>query len=81
VPRGAAHAWAAHGHLLEASYVGYQARADDGSTFITTALDVAAAGDTPEHYVLDVGQACASVINAKLKLHGLKLVRPQATHR
>ncbi len=63
------------------SYVGYQARADDGSTFITTALDVAAAGDTPEHYVLDVGQACASVINAKLKLHGLKLVRPQATRR
>jgi hypothetical protein len=62
-------------------YDGYESRAADGSTFVTTALDIVEPGDTPTMYVLDVGQACATVINAKLKLHGLKLVRPAATRR
>jgi hypothetical protein len=63
-------------------YDGYESRATDGSTFITTALDVAEVGDTPTTYLLDVGQACASVINAaRLKTHGLELVRPATTQR
>jgi hypothetical protein len=63
-------------------YDGYESRATDGTTFITTALDVAEVGDTPTTYLLDVGQACASVINAaRLKIHGLELVRPAPTQR
>jgi hypothetical protein len=63
-------------------YDGYESRATDGSTFITTALDVAEVGDTPTTYLLDVGQACASVINAaRLKTHGFELVRPATTQR
>jgi len=63
-------------------YDGYESRATDGTTFITTALDVAEVGDTPTTYLLDVGQACASVINAaRLKIHGLELVRPVMTER
>jgi hypothetical protein len=62
-------------------YDGYESRADDGTTFVTTALDVAETGDTPSVYLLDVGQACASVINTASKLHGLKLMRPAATQR
>jgi hypothetical protein len=63
-------------------YSGYEIRADDGTTFVDTALDVAAPGDTPTMYLLDVGQACAQVINSvKLNLHGFKLVRPAATQR
>jgi hypothetical protein len=51
-------------------YDGYESRATDGSTFITTALDVAETGDTPQIYLLDVGQACADAINSSaLKLH------------
>jgi hypothetical protein len=63
-------------------YVGYEVRADDGTTFVDTALDIAAQGDTPTMYLLDVGQACAQVINTvKLNLHGFKVVRPAATRR
>jgi hypothetical protein len=63
-------------------YDGYESRAQDGTTFITTALDVAEQGDTPTMYLLDVGQACAQVINtAKLNLHGFKLARPAALRR
>ncbi len=63
-------------------YDGYESRAPDGTTFITTALDVAEQGDTPTMYLLDVGQGCATVINtAKLKIHGLKVVRPATTQR
>ena len=63
-------------------YDGYESRAADGSTFITTALDVAEVGDTPTTYLLDVGQACASGINAaKLKIHGLNIGRPATTRR
>ena len=63
-------------------YDGYESRADDGTTFITTALDVAEVGDTPTTYLLDVGQACASGINAaKLEIHGLKVIRPATTQR
>jgi hypothetical protein len=63
-------------------YDGYESRAADGTTFITTALDVAEVGDTPTTYLLDVGQACASGINtARLKIHGLKVIRPATTQR
>ena len=63
-------------------YDGYESRATDGTTFITTALDVAEVGDTPTTYLLDVGQACATVINAaKLKIHGFKVERPATTQR
>jgi hypothetical protein len=60
-------------------YDGYESRATDGSTFITTGLDVAGQGDTPQYYLLDVGQSCASTINSKL--HGLRLAKPAATRR
>jgi hypothetical protein len=63
-------------------YLGYEIRADDGTTFVDTALDVAAAGDTPTMYLLDVGQACAQVINTvKLNHHAFKVVRPAAARR
>ena len=63
-------------------YDGYESRATDGTTFITTGLDVAQQGDTPTMYLLDVGQACAQVINTvKLKLHGLEFARPSTTQR
>ena len=63
-------------------YDGYESRAQDGTTFVTTALDVAEQGDTPTMYLLDVGQACAQVINTvKLNLHGFKLARPTTTQR
>ena len=62
-------------------YDGYESRAADGTTFVTTALDVAEAGDTPTTYLLDVGPACASVVNAaKLNIH-LKVFRPATTQR
>jgi hypothetical protein len=60
----------------------YEARAADGSTVVTTGLDVADAGKTPAVYLLDVGVACANVINTpRLKFHGFKFARPAATHR
>ena len=63
-------------------YDGYEIRATDGTTFVDTALDVAAPGDPPTMYLLDVGPACAQLIDtAKLNLHGFKLVRPAATQR
>jgi hypothetical protein len=62
-----------------ARFNGYEARAADGSTFVTTGLDVVDTGETPMVYLLDVGQDCAGVIDtAALRLHGLKLLRPQA---
>lgn len=64
-----------------ASFPGYEYRAADGSTVIATALDIAQTGETPSVYLLDVGQACASVINqAKLNIH-FKVTRPAATRR
>ena len=64
-----------------ASFDGYEYRAADGSTVIATALDIAQTGETPSVYLLDVGQACASVINtAKLNVH-FKVIRPAATRR
>jgi hypothetical protein len=64
-----------------ASFPGYEYRAADGSTVIATALDIAQTGETPSVYLLDVGQACASVINtAKLNVH-FKVIRPAATRR
>ena len=63
-------------------YDGYESRAQDGTTFVTTALDVAETGDTPTMYLLDVGQSCASVINtARLASHTFKLSRPAAARR
>jgi hypothetical protein len=58
----------------------YEARAADGTTFVTTGLDVADVGQTPAVYLLDVGVTCANVINTpRLQLHGFKLARPAAT--
>jgi hypothetical protein len=62
-----------------AQYSDYQSKAADGSTSTVTALDVAQAGDAPSYFLLDVGQSCASAINAKL--HGLRLAKPAATRR
>jgi len=65
-----------------ARYGGYESRADDGSTFVTTALDVVDPGDAPTVFLLDVGQTCATAINsAKLDLKAFKLMRPAATRR
>ena len=69
------------GAVPAASYDGYEYRAADGSTIVVSALDIVDPGDTPTMYLLDVGQACASVINeAKLNIH-LKVFRPATTQR
>jgi hypothetical protein len=70
-----------NGAVPAARFSDYEARAADGTTFITTGLDVADTGDTPTVYLLDVGLPCANVINtAKLNIH-LKLLRPATTQR
>jgi hypothetical protein len=69
------------GAVPAARFSDYEARAADGTTFVTTGLDVTDAGETPAVYLLDVGQACASVLNSLSNLHGFKLVRPAATQR
>jgi hypothetical protein len=69
------------GAVPAASYDGYEYRAADGSTTIVSALDIVDPGDTPTMYLLDVGQACAGVINAaKLNIR-LKVFRPATTQR
>ena len=69
------------GAVPVAQYADYETRAADGSTLVSTGLDVVATGDTPQVYLLDVGQACASVLNtAKLDVH-FKVIRPAATRR
>ena len=63
------------------NFNGYEYRAADGSTVIAAALHVAQTGETPSVYLLDVGQACASVLNtAKRNVH-FKVIRPAATRR
>ena len=63
-------------------YDGYESRAQDGTTTVTKALNVAKPGDAPTMYLLDIGPECAQLINtAKLSLHGLKLARPAARQR
>jgi hypothetical protein len=53
-----------------AEYSGYQAKGADGSIIETTALDIVGRGDQPQVYLLDVGQACADVLNSSgMKLH------------
>jgi hypothetical protein len=69
------------GAVPTARFSDYEARAADGTTFVTTGLDVVDAGETPSVYLLDVGQACATVLNSLSNLHGFKLVRPAATQR
>jgi hypothetical protein len=72
-----------NGAVPAASFTGYEYRAEDGSTILTTALDVAQSPDTPTVFLLDVGATCAGVLNSA-KLHGLhafKLIRPAATRR
>ena len=70
-----------NGAVPAARFSDYEARAADGSTFVTTGLDVADTGDTPSVYLLDVGQPCANILNsAKLNIH-LKVFRPAATQR
>jgi len=69
------------GAVPAASYDGYEYRAADGSTIVVSAMDIVDPGDTPTMYLLDVGQACASVVNAaKLNIH-LKVFRPATTQR
>lgn len=69
------------GAVPTARFSNYEARAADGTTFVTTGLDVVDAGETPSVYLLDVGEACATVLNSLSNLHGFKLVRPAATQR
>jgi hypothetical protein len=72
-----------NGAVPAASFTGYEYRAADGSTVLTTALDVAQSPDTPTVFLLDVGATCAGVLNSA-KLHGLhafKLIHPAATRR
>jgi hypothetical protein len=69
------------GAVPTARFNNYEARAADGTTFLTTGLDVADQGGPPAVYLLDVGQACAGVINNVPRLRGLKLVTPTATRR
>jgi hypothetical protein len=71
------------GAVPAASFTGYESRAADGSTVLTSALDIAQPTETPTVFLLDVGATCAGVLNsAKLHvLHAFKLVRPAATRR
>ena len=70
------------GAVPAAQYSDYETRQSDGTTVIATAIDVVGTGDTPTMYLLDVGQACAQVINtAKLNVHGFKVARPAAAQR
>ena len=69
------------GAVPAASLGGYEYRAGDGTTVIASALHIAQTGETPSVYLLDVGQACASVLNtAKLNVR-FKVIRPAATRR
>jgi hypothetical protein len=69
------------GAVPAARYDGYEYRAADGSTIIVPAMDIVDPGDTPTMYLLDVGQACASVVNeAKLNIR-LRVLRPATTQR
>jgi len=64
-----------------AEYGGYQAKASDGTVIETSALDIVDQGDAPQLYLLDVGQACADVLNSTaLNLH-LKIVHLSALAR
>ena len=70
------------GAIPAARFNDYEARAADGTTFVTTGLDVTDAGETPAVFLLDVGQDCAGVINSvALRLQGLKLLKLQAARR
>jgi hypothetical protein len=72
-----------NGAVPAASFPGYEHRAADGSTVLTTALNIAQSPDTPTVFLLDVGATCADVLNSA-KLHGLhafKLIHPAATRR
>jgi hypothetical protein len=72
-----------NGAVPVVSFDGYEYRAADGSTVLTSALDVAQPTETPAVFLLDVGATCASVLNSA-KLHGLhafKVIRPAATRR
>jgi hypothetical protein len=69
------------GAVPAARYDGYEYRASDGSTIVVSAMDIVDPGDTPTMYLLDVGQACASVVNeAKLNMH-VKVFRPVTAQR
>ena len=71
-----------HSGVPVLQYPGYESRAADGTTVVTTALNVAKQGDTPTQYLLDIGQTCAQALNtAKLSLHGFKFARSAATQR
>jgi hypothetical protein len=64
-----------------ARYGGYQVKSSDGSVIDTTAIDVVDSGDPPQAYLLDVGQACADVLNSSgMKLH-MKIARLSAGTR
>ena len=69
------------GAVPAAQYNDYETRAADGTTLVATGIDVVGPGETPTMYLLDVGQACASVLNeAKLNIH-LRMFRPGTTQR
>jgi hypothetical protein len=64
-----------------AEYSGYQAKTSEGSIIDTTALDIVDTGDAPQVYLLDVGQACADVLNSSgMNLH-MKIARLSALSR
>jgi hypothetical protein len=48
-------------------YDGYQATDTNNAPLETTALDRTDTGDTPDAYLLDVGQACASALGTQFR--------------
>jgi hypothetical protein len=64
------------GAVPVARFSGYDAKDANGAQISTTALDVVEQGETPNAYLLDVGQACASALSGQL--HTLRLA---PTHR
>jgi hypothetical protein len=70
------------GAIPAARYTGYVAANNAGQAIITTAIDVADKGGSPQAYVLDVGSDCANAINSSAGFgHHFQIRRLQAHAR
>lgn len=69
------------GAVPVARYVGYVAADSSGQATITTAVDVADKGGSPQAYILDVGATCANVINSTAAFGHFRVLRLPATGR
>jgi len=63
------------GAVPVARFGGYDAKDANGVQISATALDVTDQGDTPQAFLLDVGQTCAAALSGQL--HTLRLAPTQ----